>query len=426
MKLLKGDFFLVLVILVQFFPYNHYASSTIVKSSSTYDEPVYWPTDGWRTSLPEDQGMSSIKFQEMYEYLDSTVELSIIRASLRSILVIRNGFLIHENYFSSFANENTSINIYSCTKSVTSSVIGIAIEKGFIGGINDNILDYFPDRTIANRDNWKDAIKIEDVLTMRAGFSWDEADYSRPDNDYTLMYASPNPVQYVLDKLMAAAPGSTWVYNTGCSHLLSALIDNRTGIGNKEFTQTYLFDPLGIDRPSWSIDQQNIPYGGSNLRLTPRQMAKFGFLYLHNGSWDGQQLVPKEWVQVSTQPTNTTWWYGYQWWIEPHRNSFSARGYKGQQIIIIPDYNMVVVFTANTNLIGNLYSVLIDDFIIPAIGHVPPSTSKTQTTTNPSSLDLRSETTTTSKVTETSSFISFPIMILIMSTLVLFIRRKAV
>ncbi len=407
--------------LLIFLPVNFHPTSNIVKANNSDQDPAYWPTSGWRTSPPEDQGVSSVKLQEMFEYLDSTVELGIVRASMRSLLIIRNGFLIHETYFSSFADENTSINIYSCTKSVTSSLIGIAIDEGFIGGVDDLVIDYFPNRTIANRDVWKEAITIEDMLTMRSGFSWDEADYSRPDNDYILMYASPNPIQYVLDKPMASAPGSTWIYNTGCSHLLSAIIDNTTGIGTRDFAQSHLFNPLGIDRPPWTIDQQNVPYGGSNLRLTPRQMAKFGFLYLNNGSWDGQQIVPKEWVTASTQPTNTTWWYGYQWWIEPFRNSFSARGYKGQQIVIIPDYNMVVVFTANSNLIGNLYSVLIDDFIIPAIGYVPPSTSETQTTTIISPLDFTPETTTTEA--QSSSFYVLPI-ILVMSILVMEKKQK--
>lgn len=422
MKPLKVQFFLILLLLLLLLPFNSYSSSSIVKSRSTYQEPVYWPTNGWRTSPPEDQGVSSVKLQEMYEYLDSTVELSIIRGAMRSILIIRNGFLIHETYLSSFANENRSINIYSCTKSVTSALIGIAIEEGYIGGVDDIVLDYFPNRTIDNRDVWKETMTIEDMLTMRSGFSWDEADYSRPDNDYMLMYDAPNPVQYVLDKPMTSAPGSTWVYNTGCSHLLSTIIDNTTGIGTEDFAQTHLFNPLGIDRPPWTNDQQNVPYGGSNLRLTSRQMAKFGFLYLNNGSWDGQQIVPKEWITSSTQSTNTTWWYGYQWWIEPFRNSFSARGYKGQQIVIIPDYNMVVVFTANTNLIGNLYSILIDDFIFPAIGYVPPTTSDTQTkqTTNITSQDFTSETTTT----EASSFYSLPIVIIVMGTLVFYTRRK--
>jgi CubicO group peptidase (beta-lactamase class C family) len=412
--------------LFSFLSLNYNSTSNIVKSSNTYQEPAYWPTNGWRTSSPEDQGVSSVKLQEIYEYLDSTTDLRFIRISMRSMLIICNGYLIHETYFSSFADVNTSTNIYSCTKSVTSSLIGIAIDKGYIGGVDDLVLDYFPNRTIANLDTRKEVMTIENMLKMKSGFEWDERDYSRPDNDYTLMYASPNPVQYVLDKPMIANPGSTWVYNTGCSHLLSAIIDNTTGIGTRDFAQTYLFNPLGINHLDWAIDNQDIPYGGSNLRLTPRQMAKFGFLFLNNGSWDNHQLIPQEWVTASTQPTDSTWWYAYQWWNEPNRNSFSARGYKGQEIIVIPDYNMVVVFTANTNLIGNLYGTIIDNFIIPAIGYVPPTSTPTSTvsrptqTTHSSSQKQTSETTTT---VEVSSFYYLPIVIIILSSLG-FVRRK--
>lgn len=422
MKLLNGRLFLIVLMLFSFLPLNFYSTSNIVKSCNRDQKPVYWPTNGWRTSSPEDQGVSSIKLQEIYEYLDSTPELGIIQASMRSILIIRHGYLIHETYFSSFADANTSINIYSCTKSVTSSLIGIAIDKGHIGGVDDLVLSYFPNRTITNLDTRKKALTIEDLLMMKAGFEWDESDYSRPDNDYTLMYASPNPVQYVLDKPMVAAPGSSWEYNTGCSHLLSAIIDNTTGVGTKDFAQTYLFNPLGIDHPQWTIDDQNVPYGGSNLRLTPRQMAKFGFLFLNNGSWDNQQLIPQEWVTTSTQTSDIPSWYAYQWWIEPHRNSFSARGYKGQQIVVIPDYNMVVIFTANTNLIGNLYNTIIDNFIIPAIGYVPPTSMASQPTKTTRS-SFQEQTSETSTIVEVSSFYYLPIAITILSSLG-FLRRK--
>ncbi|MHA1979091.1 MAG: serine hydrolase domain-containing protein [Candidatus Hodarchaeales archaeon] len=380
MKPSKKLFFLIMVTLLLFFPFNHYSSSSIEKFSNTNQEPTYWPTNGWRTSIPEEQGVSSVKLQEMYEYFNSTIELKYVLASMYSILVIRNGFLIHETYMSSFPNENTSNNIYSCTKSVTSSLLGIAIEEGFIGGVNDLVLDYFPNRTILNRDARKEAMTIEDLLTMRSGLSWDEENYNNPDNDYSQMYGSPNAVQYVLDRPMSSSPGGTWLYNTGCSHLLSAIIDNTTGIGTKNFAQSRLFTPLGIDSPEMSVDFQNIPYGGSNLRITPRQMAKFGFLYLNNGSWDGEQIISEEWIVNSTRSAsslNTATSYGYQWWIEPSRNSFSARGYGGQFIVVIPDSNMVVVFTANSNILHNTYWTLIDDYIIPAIGYEPPSTTTT-------------------------------------------------
>ncbi|MFW9779228.1 MAG: serine hydrolase domain-containing protein [Candidatus Heimdallarchaeota archaeon] len=379
MKRINSKYLLILLVLLILFTNSESPSITMAKSRGSSQTPDYWPTDGWRTSTPEDQGVSSVKLQEIYEYLNSTWELGILQVAMRSLLIIRNSYLIHENYFSSFGNENSSGNIFSCTKSITSTLIGIAIEEGHIGSVNDPILNYFPNRTIQNIDSWKESMTIEDLLTMRSGFTWDESNYDDPLNDYSQMYGSPNAVQYVLDRPMVSIPGRSWVYNTGNSHLLSAIVDNTTGIGTKEFAQTRLFDPLGIEHPDWTLDNQRIPYGGSNLRITARELAKFGYLFLFEGQWDGQQIVSKEWVAAATQASDTTSYYGYQWWVEPSRNAYSARGYKGQYLLVIPEYDMLIVFTGDSVMLWELYQTLIDQYIIPAIGYVPPTTTTTTT-----------------------------------------------
>jgi CubicO group peptidase (beta-lactamase class C family) len=386
MKRIKGNLLLILLVLLILFTNNNYSSFTFGKSNIRSQNPAYWPTEGWRISTPEDHGVSSVKLQEMYEYLNSTWELGILQIAIRSLLIVRNGYLIHEDYFSTFGKENTSGNIFSCTKSVTSTLIGIAIEEGYIGSVNDTVLSYFPNHTVQNRDVWKESMDIEDLLTMSSGFSWDESNYDNPENDYTQMYSSPDAVQYVLDRPTDNIPGRSWEYNTGNSHLLSAILDNTTGIGTKEFAQTRLFDPLGIERPDWTIDNQRIPYGGSNLRLKPRDMAKFGYLFLHNGTWDGQQIVPKEWVTVGTRGSEAASFYGYQWWVEPARSAFSARGYKGQYILVLPDEDMVIVFTGDSVMLFDVYQTLIDQYIIPAIGYVPPPTTTTTTETRSTTL----------------------------------------
>lgn len=423
----RGKDILILLVFISLLPIHHYSLSSIVEFRITDQEPEYWPTTGWRTSTPEEQGMSSVKLQEMYEYLNSTDYLKIVQASMRSILIIRNGYLVHENYLSSFYNENISINIYSCTKSVTSALIGKAIEEGHIGSVKDPVVDYFPNRTIDNLSTWKKAMTIEDLLTMRSGLAWDESDYSNPNNDYSQMYSAPDTVQYVLDKPMSSTPGTLWEYNTGCSHLLSAIIDNTTEIGTRNFAQSRLFEPLGIELPPWTLDRQDIPYGGSNLRLTPRQMAKFGFLYLNNGSWDNQQQIPSEWVSNSTQAVgyqSTSWSYGYQWWSSPNRNSYSARGYGGQYIVVIPNLDMVIVFTANSNLVD--YPKLIDGFIIPAIGYVPTTTSIIPLTNTGTAhlLTTTNEILSSETTTNNTSFPSFVTVLLFLGTLVVVIRRR--
>ncbi|MFW9779230.1 MAG: serine hydrolase domain-containing protein [Candidatus Heimdallarchaeota archaeon] len=373
---------LILLIMISILETNCFYTlstrSTTSKSGRTEQEPSYWPTNGWRTSTPEEQGVSSIKLEELYGYFNSTLVLRNTLSSMGSLLIIRNGYLIHENYFSSYLHGERGLNIYSCTKSITSTLIGIALEEGYIGGVEDKILSYFPNRTFQDRDSWKEAMTIEDLLTMRSGLSWDESDYNDPNNDYFQMYSSQNAVQYVLDKPMTSFPGTSWVYNTGNSHLLSAIIDKTTENGTKEFAQTRLFNPLGISPTGWSLDSQNVPFGGSNLKMKPREMAKFGYLFLQNGTWEGQQLVSQDWIAAATKQTDTTSFYGYQWWIEPARYSYSARGYKGQRIVIIPNYDLVIVFTANTFADWDLYPILIDQYIIPAIGYIPQSSTTTE------------------------------------------------
>ncbi|MFX1285912.1 MAG: serine hydrolase domain-containing protein [Promethearchaeota archaeon] len=372
MKLLKTRIIAILLILPFLLPLNFQCSSKIMELPHNSQEPDYWPTKMWRSSSPKEQNVNSEKLQEMYEYINST---PLGTAGMRSILIIRNGYIIYENYFNNDYNENRSYNIYSCTKSITSALIGITIEEEFIGSVEDRVLDYFPNQVFKNLDARKKNMTLEDLLTMTSGLSWDEKNYNDPDNDFILMCGASDAVQYVLDKPMVVDPGTTWVYNGGCSHLLSTIINKTTSIGTQKYAQIRLFDPLGIDAPSWTEDQKNIPNGAAHLRLTARQMAKFGFLYLNNGTWEGKQIVPADWVtrstQVATSLQNEVLGYGYQWWISPYRNSYSARGYLGQYILVMPDYNLIIVFTARSNTVG--YDTLINEYIIPALGFTSPA-----------------------------------------------------
>jgi CubicO group peptidase (beta-lactamase class C family) len=162
---------------------------------------------------------------------------------------------------------------------------------------------------------------------------------------------------------MAAEPGTRWNYNTGASHLLSAIIQETTGMTELAFAEEHLFGPLGISEVSWGTDPQGRSSGGTSLRLTPRDMAKFGYLYLNVGQWDGQQLVPAAWVKASTMnqaPIFETYYgemsYGYQWWIVPWAGYYSAVGALGQFIVVLPELDMVVVFTS---------TLAVEDFFIP-------------------------------------------------------------
>ncbi len=320
-----------------------------------------WPTDGWQTSTPEAQGMDSAVLAELPERI-AKEDLNI-----HSVLVIRNGYLVMEAYRYPYTTD-TLHHIFSSTKSVASALVGIAIDQGFIEGVDQPMLDFFPDREIAHRDAAKESITVENVLTMSSGLEWSDATLERPNLDE--FFSSPDWVQYVLDRPMQYTPGEHYTYNTGGSHLLTAMVGQATGQNVLDFAQANLFDPLGIDSAHWPwVDPQGVPSGGTGLMLTPRDMAKFGYLYLHHGEWDGQQIISADWVAASTQKHMAvrplTDGYGYQWWVD-QRGFYMTAGYGGQHIIVHPGKNLVVVFTSGLNDLL-LPQRMFQSIIMPAI-----------------------------------------------------------
>ncbi|HLO28477.1 MAG TPA: serine hydrolase [Anaerolineales bacterium] len=317
---------------------------------------TYWPTEGWRTLSPEAEEMDSHKLAEMLDAIQGQY------LALHSLLVIRNGYIVSETYFGHY-QQDTRSEIYSCTKSVISTLIGIAIDKGYIDGVGHRIVDFFPDRTFANLDQTKQDITLEDVLTMRSGLDWLEAD-----STFAAMYRSQDWVKFMLDEPMARTPGSQFSYCSGCSHLLSAVLQQTTGMNTRDFAEQYLFKPLGITDAQWEADPTGIPIGGWGLQLTPRDMAKLGYLYLQDGQWDGQQIVSAKWVEKATQKhtdTDGDLGYGYQWWTYPSLNAYTALGRYGQTIFVIPESGLVIVTTAEMENHDQIFP-LIEQYIVPA------------------------------------------------------------
>jgi len=211
---------------------------------------------------------------------------------------------------------------------------------------------------------------------MMAGMEWDEWTYPYTDsrNDLIQMIYSGDCVQFMLDRNMASGPGTVWLYNTGASHLLAGIIRQTTGQTPLQYARDVLFTPLGITNVAWTSDPQGLNYGGSELFLRPRDMAKFGFLYLHNGSWDGQQIVPEAWVTQSRESATFPWsgtGYGYQWWKNLNLGTFEARGLHNQWIIVDPENDLVIVFTASdfNSQIPIFY--LVSEYVLSAIGEFP-------------------------------------------------------
>ncbi|MFX1252411.1 MAG: serine hydrolase domain-containing protein [Promethearchaeota archaeon] len=361
MDQLKATLLLFLT-LIAFFP----VCGPIVDAKGSVD---YWPTEEWQSTIPEEQNMDSSKLDEMIDYF---VEQHY---AVDSVLVARNGYIVQEEYIG--ISEDRTHPIYSCTKSVISALIGIAIQKGYLQDINQKMEDFFPERNISNLDSWKQAITIEHLLSMTAGLSWNEGiSYYSSQNSYTQLTRSNDWVQFVLDRPMTSEPGTIWNYNSGGSHLLSVILDLTTGINTLAFAREHLFNALGISEVEWSTDPQGFYFGGSQMRLKTRDLAKFGYLYLNNGTWDGEQIVPKEWVISSTKKyigLNEYVEYGYQWWIYPQLDAYLAVGWGGQRIFVIPKYDLVVVFTGTMGENVVSYYQMIADYVIPAIESYKPA-----------------------------------------------------
>jgi CubicO group peptidase (beta-lactamase class C family) len=303
----------------------------------------YWPTKGWRISTPEEQDMDSQKLAEM---LTTIQERNI---NIDGFLVIRNGYLVSETYFGGYKQEMQH-DIQSVGRSFTSTLIGIAIDKGYIDGVEHRVVDYFPERTIANLDQQKKDMTLEDVLTMRSGLEGLEGDPY-----YQEMQNSPDWVQFLLDLPIAKTPGSHWEYCSGCSHLLTAILQKTTGMNPRDFAEQNLFKPLGISGVRWMTDPEGIPYGAGGFGLTPREMAKLGYLYLRHGEWDGQQIVSSKWVESATQryadvDVDTHFGYGYHWFTVTAMKGYAALGNGGQIILVIPESDLVIVTTAKTEI----------------------------------------------------------------------------
>ncbi|MFW9969907.1 MAG: serine hydrolase domain-containing protein [Candidatus Odinarchaeota archaeon] len=329
---------------------------------SSYN-PAYWPTNGWNTSSPEAQGVNPQKILEMDNYIDN-----YIRYYLDTLLIIKNGYLIYERYPSGYYDENSLHDIHSTTKSFTSTLIGIAIDKGYIGGVDDYILDFFPNKIIQNMNSWKQTIRLEHLLTMTAGFQWEDI------VNYFIMLAMSDWAQYVLDQPMTDSPDTRWNYNSGVSHLLSAILEQVTPNGTLAFAEEYLFEPLGITDYTWQ-ENLGIPAGGAFLHLKAKDMAKLGYLFLMEGKWENQQIVSKNWVSQAIKPSVILPYemepytgYGYQWWGLYWGKDYSARALYEQNVFVIPDLDMVVLALGNFNFFDP--TDLLDYFIFPASGYV--------------------------------------------------------
>lgn len=336
----------------------------------------YWPGPAWRVSTPEEQGINSGRLVALLD------DIQLHNYPIHGIAVVRNGYLVMEAYVHPFRAGDRHY-IASCTKSFTSALIGIALEQGHIDTIDHRLLDFFPERTVANGDAQKQAITLEHVLAMSSGLDWPGSELGETLDSQLVQ--SQDWVQFVLVRPMAREPGTTFRYNSGGSHLLAAIMRQTTAQTPLEFAQEHLFKPLGMANVFWPADPAGVNVGGWGLELTLPDLARFGYLYLQHGLWEGQAVLPAEWVEASTTSQIDTGYrgydYGYQWWVDP-AGGYHARGYGGQYIFVVPELNMVVVFVSDfTSLdMETIPSELLESFIIPAAkstAALPPNPEQT-------------------------------------------------
>jgi CubicO group peptidase (beta-lactamase class C family) len=279
---------------------------------------------------------------------------------LHCLLIVRHGFLVVEEYFNKW-QAGSLHTLQSVTKSFTSALIGIAIAKGEFKGVDEKILDFFPDREgIANLDERKSSLSLKDLLTMRSGTDYHERGPNSP--HFQLNQLGRGWDKFYLDRPMIAPPGTSFNYDSGGVILLSSLLKNRTGMHADAYAERFLFKPLGIEEKFWVKNLEGHPHTGGGLNLTARDAAKFGLLYLRNGRWGNEKIVPEDWVRESlrthvdlTTPGQPPSGYGYLWWIlapDPRGNGkeeiYAARGAGGQYIFIVPEHDIVVVVFGDT------------------------------------------------------------------------------
>jgi CubicO group peptidase (beta-lactamase class C family) len=302
--------------------------------------PDYWPTSAWREATPEAHGVDSERLAELFDFVART------GVNVHSLLVVRHGYVILDASFFPYDGASPH-DLASCTKSVTATLVGAAIQAGRIRSVHDRVLSYFPEHRPAHLDDRKRELAIEDLLTMRGGL---ECEDRGGEPTLRAMRASPNWAHFMLDRPMVEAPGRKFVYCSGGVHLLSALLARATGRSPAEFARHALFEPLGIEHVIWPTDPQGVNFGWGDLHLTVRDMAKIGLLYLHGGEWDGRRILPASFVAAATSPRTRTGLesrYGYGWWIAAggEEGEFEAVGRGGQRISVVPRADLVVVFT---------------------------------------------------------------------------------
>lgn len=366
-----------------------------------------WPVKEWPVATPQSQFMNADSLQAFDEAIASGKF-----GYIDGMIVTRHGKLLYqktykheyENIYGDSATKKSGLNaldpggpynyynpwwhpfyhgsnlhsLQSVTKTITSVIIGVASARNEFPDLSTPVLHFFDSTQVKNIDERKRRMTIRHLLTMTAGIYWNEnLPYNDPQNDCSVMEASFDWVQYVIDKQMATEPGQSFNYNSGASQLLAYIFRKATGQDIEEYAAKYLFSPLGISQFFWKRIPTGLCDTEGGLYLAAADLAKIYYLFLMDGNWNGQQLVSKEWVKASVTPSITVGRgvkYGYKWWLheydaEHSKYAWTGSGFGGQWPIIIPEYGIVAVFTG-WNIIAGKPSLRVKESIMRLVNAV--------------------------------------------------------
>ena len=362
---------LVILILVALFVYNDneqtnevaneniQSENTNINENNTLiaevEEPVQDTPWQWQHDTLENHNIDRNVIDSVHQTID--------QYPINAEVILRNGVIVDEYYKEGY-DQNSVFTLQSTSKSITSAIFGIAMEQGYIDSVDTPISIYFP-QVLNDGNEYKRQITVWNLLTHTTGL--DASDTA----NWDAWLSSDNWVDYVLERQAVARPGTTFNYFTGNTHLLSTIIQQTTGKTTLEYGRENLFSKLDMDSVECTTDPQGISDGGNGFAMNVYDMAKMGQLYLNNGVWEGEQVIPQEWVQDSTtvqfDRSSGSADYGYQWWVrtfgDNNYHAYFAQGHFGQYIFVVPELELVVVMTSHYEGSTNIYWQLMNNIV---------------------------------------------------------------
>ncbi len=317
-------------------------------------------------TYPEQEGIDSSALLHFVEALEREIH------ELHSFMLLRHGRVIAEGWWSPYHHEEPHL-LFSVSKSFTSSAVGLAVAEGRFS-IDDRVLSFFPDERPTEVSDFLAAMSVRHLLTMTTGHAEDTWPHQveRPDGNW---------IKAFLNVPVLHAPGTHFLYNTGASYMLAAIVQKMTGMKLIDYLQPRLFAPLGIQQATWQESPQGIAMGGYGLSLKTEDLARFGQLYLQKGMWDGHQILPEAWVEAATsalvsngnrtEQNDYSQGYGYQFWRCQH-GAYQASGVFGQICIVMPEQEAVLAFTGGIDVFESVYLLnLVWTLLLPLMGSEP-------------------------------------------------------